>query len=373
MTSGDPRFSLEACTFPEIDGWKEDDPRPLFAALARCLDRIDRIKPYRTGSIGLTSADLASALAGMPEAGEISAESARAFLEDRFVPFRIVPEAGKRGLVTAFYEPVVEVAGEEDAIFRYPFYRQPPDLVEVTESLAPPGWDPEFRFGRRTSKGLEIYHDRQAIDRGFLAGQQLEIAWAKSKIDVFFAHVQGAARLAFPDGRQLRITYAAKSGHPFSGIGRYLIDTGEIPAADISMQAIRRWLGEHPERVDQILWRNRSYIFFRESPVENPDLGPIAAAKVQLVPGRSLAVDRTIHTFGFPFFVRAESITHMDQGRPFARLMLALDTGSAILGPARGDIFTGSGDAAGEMAGAVKNDADFFILIPKHVAPRFAR
>lgn len=371
MTSVDPRFSLEACNFSEIEGWKEDDPRPVFPALARCLDHIDRIKPYRTGSIGLTSADLAAALVEMPEASEISAESARTFFEDRFVPFRIVPEAGTHGLVTAFYEPVVEVADKEDEIYRYPFYHQPSDLIEVTESLTPPDWNPEYRFGRRTSKGLEIYPDRQAIDCGFLAGQNLEIAWAKSKVDVFFAHVQGAARLAFADGRQLRITYAAKSGHPFSGIGRYLVEAGEIPTAGISMQAIRHWLAEHPDRVDQVLWRNRSYIFFRETPVDDPDLGPIAAAKVQLVPGRSLAVDRTIHTFGFPFFIRAETITHMDDGRPFARLMLALDTGSAILGSARGDIFTGSGNAAGEMAGAVKNDADFFILIPKHVAPRF--
>lgn len=372
MTSGDPKFSLKASVFSEIEGWKEDDPRPVLPALSRCLDHIRKVKPYRTGSLGLTSADLVSALEGMPDAGTISAADARAFFEDRFVPYRIMPETSPNGLVTAFYEPVVEVAEREDAIFRYPFYRQPADLVEVTEDLAPSDWDPQIRFGRRTGEGLQIYPDRQAIDHGFLVGQDLEIAWAKSKVDVFFAHVQGAARLAFADGRQIRITYVAKSGHPFSGIGRHLIDIGEIPAAEISMQAIRRWLADHPDRVDQVLWQNRSYIFFRESPVEDPDLGPIAAAKVQLVPGRSLAVDRTIHTFGFPFFVRAETIKHMDDAGCFARLMVALDTGSAILGPARGDIFTGSGDAAGEMAGAVKNDADFYILIPKHVAPRFA-
>lgn len=372
MTAGDSRFSLKACVFSEIKGWKEDDPRTVLPALACCLEHIRGVKPYRAGSLGLTSADLVVALEGMPDAHEISAAEARAFFEDRFVPFQIVPQESPQGFVTAFYEPVVEVSEKEDSIFRYPFYRQPADLVEVSDDMTSPDWDRQFRFGRRTGLGLEIYPDRQAIDTGFLAGQHLEIAWAKSKVDVFFAHVQGAARLAFTDGSQIRITYAAKNCHPFSGIGRHLIDIGEIPAMEISMQAIRGWLSRNPERVDQVLWQNRSYIFFRESPVKDPALGPIAAAKVQLVPGRSLAVDRTIHTFGFPFFIRAETITHMDDGHCFARLMVALDTGSAILGPARGDIFTGSGDAAGEMAGVVKSGADFFVLVPKHVAPRFA-
>jgi membrane-bound lytic murein transglycosylase A len=120
-----------------------------------------------------------------------------------------------------------------------------------------------------------------------------------------------------------------------------------------------------------VLWHNRSYIFFRDAPVADPKAGPIAAAKVPLLAGRALAVDRMIHTFGFPFFIRAESLTHLDQGRPFHRLMLALDTGSAIIGPARGEIFTGSGDMAGESAGTVRNEADFTILIPNAAAGRF--
>ncbi|MET0173512.1 MAG: 3D domain-containing protein, partial [Agrobacterium vaccinii] len=116
-----------------------------------------------------------------------------------------------------------------------------------------------------------------------------------------------------------------------------------------------------------------SYIFFREAPVTGLDQGPIAAAKVPLVAGRSLAVDRLIHTFGFPFFIRSQSLTHLDGGNPFARTMLALDTGSAIIGPARGDIFTGSGYDAGEQAGTIKHPADFYILVPKAAAARLVR
>jgi membrane-bound lytic murein transglycosylase A len=139
----------------------------------------------------------------------------------------------------------------------------------------------------------------------------------------------------------------------------------------VSMQTIRAWLTANPERVDEVLWQNRSYIFFRQTDVGDPDLGPVAAAKVQIVAGRSIAVDRSIHTFGTPFFISSQSLPHLDQGKPFQRLMIGLDTGTAIVGPARADIFTGSGDAAGELAGSVRNPADFFILIPRSAAHRY--
>ncbi|MGN6448886.1 MAG: MltA domain-containing protein, partial [Brucella intermedia] len=190
------------------------------------------------------------------------------------------------------------------------------------------------------------------------------IAFVADRVDVFFAHVQGAARLKLRDGQVLRITYAAKTGHPFTGIGRILVADGEIPASEISMQAIRRWLAEHPDRADDLIWRNRSYIFFREAPVDDPDAGPVAAAKVPLTAGRSLAVDRLLHTFGTPIHVSAPTVTVFD-GEPFARLMIAQDTGTAIVGPARGDLFAGSGEAAGEIAGGVKNDAEFYALVPR--------
>ncbi len=130
------------------------------------------------------------------------------------------------------------------------------------------------------------------------------------------------------------------------------------------MQAIRRWLAEHPDRADDLIWQNRSYIFFREAPVDDPDAGPVAAAKVPLTAGRSLAVDKLLHTFGTPIHVSAPTVTVFD-GEPFARLMIAQDTGTAIVGPARGDLFAGSGDAAGEIAGGVKNDAEFYALVPR--------
>ncbi|ASY64799.1 Membrane-bound lytic murein transglycosylase A precursor [Sinorhizobium sojae CCBAU 05684] len=365
-------FDLEPVAFSDLPGWQEDDPAPVIAALRRCHHHVTMVKPYRTGSLGISVDDLLPALEAAG-ADSSDAKRARAFFEEHFAPFRIRPDGRQAGFVTAFYEPEIEVRATAVDDFRFPFYRRPADLVDIDADNRPDGMDPCFAFGRLSDGSIEEYPDRQAIEEGFLAGGGLEIAYARSKVDVFFAHVQGAARLIYPDGTRRRITYAAKTGHRFSAIGKLLIERGEIAAATVSMASIRGWLAANPDRVDEVLWHNRSFIFFREAPVENEDLGPIAAAKVPLEPGRSLAVDRLIHTFGVPFYIASESLTHLGAGRPFARLMLALDTGSAIVGPARGDIFTGSGEAAGALAGSVRNDADFFIFIPRAAAARYRR
>ncbi|THF50392.1 transglycosylase [Allorhizobium terrae] len=364
-------FALQPVDFTDLPGWQADDPCPLLPAMADCLAYLDAGKPYRTGGLGLTADDLRPLLAKAASFEGADAQTLRHFFEEECQPFRITRKDGQPGFVTAFYEPEIEVADQRDAVFKYPFYRKPDDLVDVNDANRPADMDPSYAFGLKDQHGIGLYPDRKAIDQGALDGRGLEIAWAKSVVDVFFVHVQGAARLRYADGRLGRITYAAKAGHAFSGIGKLLLDRGEIPLESMSMQAIRAWLADHPEQVDEVLWHNRSYIFFKEAPVEDLSRGPVAAAKVPLLAGRSLAVDRTIHTFGFPFFIHSNSLTRLDHGRPFARLMLALDTGSAIVGPARGDIFTGSGDAAGDLAGAVRNDADFYILVPKQAAVRF--
>ena len=372
MTAGGGEYRLCPVPFSDMEGWASDDPSALFAGLASCLVHIRSTKPYRTGSLGLTSADLEPLLQAAAGLEELSAASARALFEAQCQPFLIRRADDQPGFVTAFYEPEVAVAERPDPEYRFPFYRRPDDLVDLSDENRPPQLDQTYRFGQQDGGAVTAYADRAAIDAGYLDGRGLEIAWARSKVDVFFAHVQGAARLRYPDGRQARITYAAKAGHPFSAIGKLLVDRGEIDPAEISMQSIRAWLAAHPQQADAVMAHNRSYIFFREAEVDDPALGPIAAAKVPLIAGRSLAVDRNIHTFGFPFFVRSQTLTRIDNGKPFARLMLALDTGTAIVGPARGDIFTGSGDAAGELAGAVRNAADFYILIPKRAAARYA-
>ena len=348
----DTPAALDFLTFDDIADWRRDDHRAAFDAFRRSAFR-HLEKPYKTAAFGISADDLGPAFA----AARDGVDDARGFFERHFRPARIVAE----GFVTGFYEPVVEASPARTERFRYPILSRPVDLVDIDDENRPVGWDAGIAFGRQTGGGIVPFFDRGEIERGALEGRGLEIAWLADKVDLFFIHVQGAARLVMTEGNERRVTYAAKSGHSFSGPGKILADLGEISVKDVTMQSIRAWFAANPDRTDEILWQNRSYIFFRDAPVTDPALGPIAAAKVPLTAGRSLAVDRKMHTFAMPFFVEAPE---MD----FARLMIAQDTGSAIVGPARGDIFCGSGDAAGEMAGVIKHAADFIMLVPERRA-----
>ena len=353
---------LSKASFGELPGWQDDDQSQAFAAFRRSAEHV-LTKPYRSGSLGIAFDAFADAYAAARSAGPLYGAQAQAFFETHFRPALVKPEAGQ-GFVTGFYEPEVEASPVRTDAFTVPLLSRPADLIDVDDGNRPAGFDPYLAFGRGTTGGIDEYFDRGEIERGALAGRGLEIAWLADKVDAFFIHVQGAARLRMTDGTLRRITYAAKSGHRFSGPGRILADLGEILLEEVTMQSIRAWFRDRPARVDEILWQNRSYIFFREAPVSDPALGPIAAAKVPLTPGRSLAVDRVLHTFGTPFYIDAPTLLAFD-GKPFRRLMIAQDTGSAITGPARGDLFAGSGDAAGKIAGVVRSAADFYALVPR--------
>ncbi len=355
-----PLFRL--ADFGGLPGWRGDRQSLAFDAFRRSALWI-HVKPYRSGALGVAFDSFAAAYAEARTIGELSDVDARAFFERHFVPALIVPRTGS-GFVTGFYEPEVEASPVRTPDFTVPLLSRPADLVDVAENNRPVGMDPYFAFGRRTERDIVPYWDRGEIDRGALRGRGLEIAWLADPVDAYFIHVQGAARLKMTDGRLLRVTYAAKTGHAFTGAGGVLADLGEIPLEKVTMQSIRAWFRANPHRVDEIVWRNRSYIFFREAPVDDPALGPVAAAKVPLTLGRSIAVDRLLHTFGTPFYIDAPSLTAFG-GEPFRRLMIAQDTGSAIVGPARGDLFAGSGEAAGEIAGVVRSAAEFHILLPR--------
>jgi membrane-bound lytic murein transglycosylase A len=355
-------------SFGDLPGWGEDDHLPAFAAFRRSALHV-RTKPYRSGGLGVDFNAFTEAYAAARTVSPTDRAQARAFFERHFIPAYVRTESGGAGLVTGFYEPVVDASPMRTGRFTVPLLSRPADLVDIDDANRPPGLDPYLAFGRDTSGGPVEYFDRGEIERGALAGKGVagkgrEIAWLADKVDAFFIHVQGAARLIMTDGRLCRVTYAAKSGQRFTGPGQILSELGEIPLEKVTMRSIRAWFKAHPDRIDEILWRNRSYIFFREVGVDDPELGPIAAAKVPLTPGRSVAVDRLLHTFGTPIYIDGPSLTAFDN-KPFRRLMIAQDTGSAITGPARGDLFAGTGDAAGEIAGVVRNRADFYALIPR--------
>lgn len=359
MTAG----GVHQTDFAELPGWADDDHLAAFEAFRRsALQGLK--KRYRDGSDGRTFERMRPVFEEACKSDISTRIEARNFFETSFKPLRIVNSDGSKGLVTGFYEPVVDGSRNSSPEYPSPIYRQPGDLVEVDDVTRPAHMDPYFRFARKSGSDLGYYPDRGEIELGYLKGRGLELVHVADRVEAFFIHVQGAARIRLDDGTQMAITYAAKTGHPFTGPGRILLQRGEVPASQMSMQAIRAWLHDNPDKADELLWQNRSFIFFKETPVDNPDLGPVAAAKVQLTAGRSMAVDREKHVFGSAFYVAAPNVD-FGNGQPFQRLMVAQDTGSAIIGEARGDLFTGSGLEAGEIAGRIKAEADFWLLVPK--------
>ena len=355
---------LHAIHFDDLPGWQGDEHSLAFLAFRRSAEYALK-RPYKAGALGIAPEGFSEAFAAALDSNDLNDDDARAFFEAHFVPRRVAPEQGASGFVTSFYEPQVPASPVRTAEFTVPLLAPPSDLIKIDDDNRPARLDPYLAFARAGADGEIIeYFDRAAIENGAIDGNAEALAWLADPVDAFFIHVQGAAQLLMPDGTLRRVTYAAKSGQRFTGPGGILADMGEIPLADVTMQSIRAWFRANPHRISEILHQNRSYIFFRDAPVDDPTLGPVAAAKVPLTPGRSIAVDRLLHTFGTPFFIDAPQLSAFG-GLSFRRLMIAQDTGSAIVGPARGDLFAGSGAEAGEIAGVVRHAADFYALVPR--------
>ncbi len=365
MTGDAPPAILTAVEFGAVEGWEADDHDAALACF-RMSARRTASRPYTTKALGASGPVLA-AIGVFALAQPASAIRAKAFFEEHFRPFRVVPPSGN-GFVTGYFEPELQASPVRTPQFSYPLYARPPELADIDDATRPVGLDPTFMFARRTARGYEEFPDRAAIEAGALSGRGLELAYIESPVDGFFVHIQGSARLLMPDGDVWRISYAGKSGHPFTPIGAWLVSNGHLTREAVTMDSIRQWLLADPSRARELMNRNRSFIFFQRTGQENPDLGPVAAAGVALTPGRSLAIDHSLHTFGTPVFVSTREPLP-GQAALFQRLMVAQDTGSAIIGPARGDLFIGSGREAGTLAGAVKHAADFTILLPRKQEP----
>ncbi len=203
------------------------------------------------------------------------------------------------------------------------------------------------------------YYDRGEIEDGALDGQHLEICWLRSATEALFIQIEGSARVRLEDGTMLRINYDAHNGYPFAPIGRVLIDRKIIPREEMSMPRIREWMQDHPDEAKDVRRQNRSVVFFRIVGLTEEGEA-IGAQGIPLSAGRSIAVDRALHVYGTPFFIEAELPTGNGRGStPFRRTMIAQDTGSAIVGPARADLYFGAGDEAGQAAGRVRQAGRF--------------
>ncbi|WP_346893030.1 MltA domain-containing protein [uncultured Roseibium sp.] len=350
--------TMTEISFAAISGWQEDDQGKAIAAFLRfCAPPFPFLKAEPFGLTEKEAADLCYEASKVPVSDQ---QAARSFFETWFTPFRI----DKSGFVTGYFEPELPASRVRTPKYPVPLLTAPTGLEAITDDNRPEDWPEGLSHGRRTDKGLVPLPDRGAIMDGALDDEHLELVWLANPIDAYFVHVQGSARLRLTDGSVMRVGYAGKAGYPYTSIARVLVERGEGTPEELTMSGLRNWLEAHPDQRDTLFKENRSFIFFREVTLENPEDGPIGAAELPLVAGRSLAVDPRHIPYGMPVFVSAGL---SDPERPeaqFGRLMIADDTGSAIKGPARGDIFTGSGDQAGKIAGEIRHQARMILLLP---------
>lgn len=349
-------FFLRPTAFSVLAGWKEDNPAEALPALQKSCDRIlgkPAEETFGAAQIAGTYGDWQPLCAQLP-----AVTNAAQFFEQNFTPYEIWSDKGRDGLFTGYYVPEL-ASGAAAAV---PLYAMPDDLVTVSLGDFRPELKGETIAGRVEGRKLVPYYTREEIEKGALKGKAQEIARVDDPVDAFFLHIQGSGQVRKADGSILHVGYAGQNGHPYYAIGRELIARGEMTKENVSMQAIRDWLGKNPGEAQALMDMNKSYIFFTAK--DQP--GALGAEGVVLTPGRSLAVDRRKIPYGAPVFIS----THLpEDGKALERLMIAQDTGGAIRGAVRGDFFWGAGEAAAYQAGLMKSPGQAYILLPKSVTP----
>ncbi len=363
--TGEAKPILEAVPFDRITGWAADDHAAALAAFQRSCQEIINVGHgfQRHVRFGGSRAEW---LAVCKNASQ--AKSPRQFFETEFTALAVADPVRPAGLFTGYYEPEADGSRTPGNGFDVPIYRKPADLVgfdEVTEKRL------GLKYGRMLAGKPAGYWTRREIEHGALKSRGLELVWLKSWVDAYFIHVQGSGRIRFADGSFMRLAYGAKTGQPYTGIGGLLVERGVLIKDNMSMQALRKWMAENPKLARQLMWENKSFIFFREVKVDDATLGAPGAQKAFLTPLRSLAVDRSLWMFGTPIWLDADVPSGTStELQPFRHLMIAQDTGTAIKGYARGDVYWGWGEKAALIAGQMKSAGTMTVLLPKQLAHR---
>ncbi|SCX77634.1 murein transglycosylase A [Thiohalorhabdus denitrificans] len=341
-------------SWSEVPGWERGVQSGAWPALLRTCQRLGSTPEWR-------------AICNEAEVHpEPSHAQARFFMRTRFLPRRMVNgEEDNRGLITGYYVPLLEGSREPTDRYKYPLYRPPDDLLRISLESRFRSLSGKRVRGRITrDRKVVPYYDRAQIEGPAepLAGN--ELLWVDSRVDRFFLHIQGSGRVRLPDGEVVKVGYADQNGHPYTSIGRILIERGEIPREEVSLPTIRQWLRENPGEVRSLLNENPSYVFFQ---IRDNDLdGPLGSLGIPLTPRRSLAVDPDHIPLGYPVWMTTK-LPEADHGggqRPFRRLTFAQDTGGAIRGPVRADLFTGQGVPGEWLAGRMKDGGRLFVLQP---------
>ena len=361
-------MTLQAVPFEKLPDWRSDQLHQALPALRRSCARLAAqpdARPVGPDGIAGQVGDWRAACQALAQTPEGDDEALRALLSDLFRPFLVVAGESDQGLFTGYYEAELKGAQFPGDAYRWPIYRRPADMVTVDLGRFRADLEGERLVGRVADGRLVPYFSRAEIDRGALAGQNLELLWVDDPADAFFLHVQGSGQVLLPDGRRIRVGFAGSNGLNFYAIGRAMIDEGIVSRQDASAQSIMAWLRANPEDGRAMMARNPRFIFFREIHGD----GPVGAQGVALVPGRSLAVDPAFLPLGAPLWL---DTTWPGTDRPLRRLVVAQDVGNAIKGPVRGDLFWGAGAPALEQAGRMKQKGRYYLLLPRAVAERRA-
>jgi len=359
---GENNLFLNEVSFKNVPGWVADNHSEALVAFLKSCKKINSTSAnikLGNGKISISVEDWKKICAVGSKVKYGSKIESQYFFESNFTPYLIKNNYKSTGIFTGYYEPQLQGSWSPSVKYQFPIYGRPKDLVSIDLGAFRSELIGTQLAGRKFKNKIVPYHTRAEINSGALKGQQLELLWVDSAIEAFFLHIQGSGQIVFPDGSLLRIGFAARNGQRYTPIGRELIAMKVLKPNQVSLQSIQAWLAANPLAGLKLMEKNKAFIFFR---ILN-EKGPIGAQGVVLTPGRSLAVDRKFIPLGLPIWL-VTTEPGIDE-KPLRRLVVTQDTGSAIKGPVRGDLFIGHGFKAGMVAGQMKQPGKYFILIPK--------
>lgn len=354
---------LTPAAFSDLRGWAEDSQSLSIQAFAKSCARIGKRKADDAfGAFGGRYGDWQAVCARITPDLYTNEIAARAFFENNFNVWSARADNGKsHGLFTGYYEASLTGSRTRHGPYQTPLRKRPGDLVMVDLGEFRDTLKGQRIAGRVVNGQLKPFEDHRAIDQGALPGDDdLALVYVDDPVKAFFLQIQGSGRVILDDGGIMQVGYAGQNGHPYYAIGRDLVKRGVMAKEQVSMQSIEAWLNAHPGQAQEVLYSNPSYVFFTELTGD----GPLGGENVALTADRSLAVDRSKIAYGIPVWLELQDAV---ENRPFRRLMVAQDTGGAIRGPIRGDIFFGYGDRAEQLAGPMKSQGQWWFLLPKTV------
>ena len=344
---GKGNIKLKRIDYSQLKDWEEDDHSEALLSFINSCNKFELMGGSRQigGQIGdITVSDfrdvceIASIVNGMNQ------KQVKNFFDNWFVPFEVLTKDNReKGLFTGYYEPELKGSKTKNEIYKYPVYGRPNNLTN------------------------DLYYSRKEIENDALRNKELELLYVNDKVDLFFMHIQGSGRVILDDGVTIQLSYAGKNNQPYTSIGSYMLENNIIKKSKASYYAIKSWLKNNPEKAKQIMNINDSYIFFKISDKEYVT----GAAQVPLTPQRSLAIDSDILPYGFPIWLESKIKPEGKSAKPFRKLLVTQDTGSAIKGTIRGDVFFGRGKDAEELAAGMNSIGKYFILLPANIVDKF--